>query len=93
MPDKDAAIPFTCRPGTGTGSRFAIQSRNFDESTGAIKPPTMERTGDSIPAHQTTDPQVGSQVGAVGIEDPSDSVLAPKEYEILSEVGHRPYVA
>jgi hypothetical protein len=76
-----------------TGSRLTIQPRHFGEFASAFKAPPMERTGDSIPTYATADAQVGSQVRAVSIKDPSDSVLTPEEYEIPSEVGHWPNVA
>ena len=93
VPDEDSAIALTYRPRVGTGSWFAIQSRHFGELAIAVKAPTMERTGDSVPADPAADAQVGSQVGAVGVEDPGNFVLASEEDEIMAEVGHRSHLA
>ena len=93
VPDEDATIALAYRPRPSAGPRLAIQPRHLDELAFAVEAPTMERTGDSVTAHPTTDAQVGSQVGAVGIKDPCDPVLTSEEHEILPEVGHRPHVA
>ena len=53
----------------------------------------MKRTGDSVTAHPTAYAQVGSEVGAVGVEDPRRPVLATKEHEVPPEVGLRVHVA
>ena len=71
----------------GPGPWRPIESRHLDEPAAAVEPPTVERTGDPVPAHATTDAQVGPQVGAVRIEDPGHPVLAAEEDEVASEVA------
>jgi hypothetical protein len=44
----------------------------------------MERTGDTVTAHATTDPQVGSEVGAMSIKDSGNPILPAEEHELTS---------
>ena len=89
VPDEDVAVPLADRPRPRRGPWRPIESRHLDEPTVALEPPAVERAGDAVAAHATPDAQVGSQVGAVRIEDPGHPVLATEEHEFASEVGHR----
>ena len=49
----------------------------------AVVAPTVERAADAVALDPTADPEVGAQVGAVGVDHVRAAILAPEQHDVL----------